>query len=108
MRGSTIPTKSGNIVCYICFSDEANIEISNKHKKNVIAIFVLAFLCYRALYSGALKDGLCIRDITHTATAWINDKLNQDGDFAYYFMIIGQLFVDLQIMMFILFQIFKT
>lgn len=48
-----------------------------------------------------------MRDVTHKLTEVINRKLNEDGDFAYYFMIVGQLFVDTQIMIFFVFQIFK-
>lgn len=68
---------------------------------------LLVFLCYRVFYQSSLEVGDCIRDFTHSWTSSINAKLNEDGDFAYYFMVTGQLFVDLQMMVFIVFQMFK-
>jgi hypothetical protein len=62
---------------------------------------------YRLGFQTSIDPGECIRDLTHGFTEFINIELNKDGDFAYYFMIAGQIFVDVQLISFIIFQVLK-
>lgn len=68
----------------------------------VFLLLAVIFFSYRLLFHDSLDDE-CIIDSIHTVTQPLNSELHKSEWFAYWFIVLAQIFIDAELVLLIVF-----